>query len=171
LGTVLIVTADADEVVGFHLREGIFYRGKSSKANLFRFTQVPLELSELNFLLMGLPPVEIQGNWEGEIDSISRMLPGGGWEEVTFHRESRLPTGWKRSDPDGNVDLSAVFSDFSSTPSGPFPLKISVESNVQEQRLEIRYQDPEINASLPLSLFVQQKPSTAREIHLDSLGG
>jgi len=71
---------------------------------------------------------------------------------------------------DGKVVLRAAFSDFSSTPAGPFPLKITLEAPAQQRRLEIRYQEPEVNVDLPSSLFVQERPANAKEIPLESLG-
>ncbi|MFQ5848987.1 MAG: outer membrane lipoprotein carrier protein LolA [Candidatus Binatia bacterium] len=171
LGAILILTADGEEVVGFHPREGIFYRGRSSKENLVRYTQIPLELRDLTYLLMGLPPVEIGGSWEGGGDRVERRLPEGGSEVVTFDRTMGIPVRWDRSGPDEDLELTVVFSEFVSTPAGPFPLMISLESYAQERRLEIRYREPEVNVALPASLFVQQRPNHVREVPLESLGG
>ncbi|MFQ5903386.1 MAG: hypothetical protein ACE5JO_06820, partial [Candidatus Binatia bacterium] len=171
LGATLIVTVDADEVVGFHPREGLFYRGRSSKGNLLRYTQIPLEVGEVTNLLMGLPPVEIQGRWEREGNSIHRDMGGGEREVVAFHPTLGIPTEWERYGPDGEIDFSALFSDFFSTPAGLFPLKISLEAHAQQKSLEISYQEPEVNVALPFALFVQEKPENAREILLESLGG
>lgn len=172
LGTVLVLTVDGDEVVGFHPREGTFYRGRASKKNLARYIQIPLELRDLTSLLMGVPPVMIEGPWESEDLRIQRSLSRGGSEVVTFDPAMGIPIGWERVGSDGEVELSAVFSDFISTPVGPFPLMISLESyGSQEERFEIRYQEPEVNVALSASLFVQQKPSHVREFPLESLGG
>ncbi len=171
LGATLIVTVDGDEVVGFHPRERLFYRGKSSKENLLRYTRIPLELGEITGLLMGLPPVEIQGRWEREGDSIHRETGGGRREVVVFHPTLGIPTEWERYGPDEELEFSALFSDFFSTPAGPFPLNISLEVYPQERGFEIRYQEPEVNVALPFALFVQEKPRNAREIPLESLGG
>lgn len=171
LGAILIVTVDADEITGFHPREGLFYRGISSKENLFRYTKIPLELGELTSLLMGLPPVEVQGQWEEEENSIHRQIDGGRKETITFHPTLDIVTKWERFSVNGEIELRALFADFSSTPAGLFPLKISLEAHAQQRRLEIHYQDPELNVTLPFPLFVQEKPASAREIPLESLGG
>lgn len=170
-GAILIVTVDGDEVVGFHPREGLFYRGRSSRANIFRYTQIPLELGELTALLMGLPPVESQGRWQGNGNSIHRQVSGGRKETVGFHPTLAIPTKWERSSADGEVEFMALFSDFFSTPAGLFPLKISLEAYAQQRRLEILYQEPELNIALPFAVFLQERPSNAREILLESLGG
>jgi len=170
-GALLIVTANADKVAGFDAQENVFVHGRSSKENLARLTRIPLELREIAALLMGLPPVEIQGRWEGKQNSLRRELGGGRSELVTFDSKLGVPTKWERSGPGGGIELSAIFSDFFSTPSGLFPLKISLEAHAQQRRLEIRYQDPELNVDLPRAVFVQEKPVNARELPIESLGG
>ena len=170
-GVVLIVTANGDKVAGFDPRENVFVHGKSSKENLVRLTRIPLELGEIAALLMGLPPVEIQGRWEGGQNSLHRELDSGRTEVVTFHPKLGIPTKWERSGPDGGIEMSALFSDFFSTNAGLFPLKISLEDNVQQRRLEIRYQEPELNVALPATLFVQQRPANVKEIPMESIGG
>ena len=170
LGVVLLVTADGDEISGFHPREGLFFRGRSSKQNLLRYTQIPLELGELTSLLMGLPPFEARGLWEGNGSSIMREL-GGGWKEtISFHSTLEIPTDWRRTDPEGKVELKAQFADFSSS-AGYFPLKIFLEAPPQQKRLQIRYDEPDLNIELAPGLFVQEKPENAKEVPLESLGG
>ncbi|MCZ6906573.1 MAG: DUF4292 domain-containing protein [Deltaproteobacteria bacterium] len=172
LGAILVLTVDGDEVVGFYPREGTLYRGRASKKNLTRYIQIPLELRDLTSLLMGVPPVAIEGSWESEDLRIQRPLSRGGSEVVTFDPAMGIPIGWERVGSDGEVELRAVFSDFISTPVGPFPLRISLQFyGSQEERFEIRYQEPEVNVALSASLFVQQKPRHVREYPIDSLGG
>jgi hypothetical protein len=171
MGALLILTASADEITGFHTREGVFYRGKSSPENLYRFTQIPLGVEEVTAVLMGLPPAAGEGEWRNEGPAIRRDL-GGGWKEtVTFHPSQLSPIRWQRLSPDGKVEMSARFSEFIATPAGQFPLKIILESPAQQRRLEITYKEPELNVDLASALFIQQKPENAREVPLDSLGG
>jgi outer membrane biogenesis lipoprotein LolB len=171
LGALLILTASADEMVGFHTREGIFYRGKSSIENLYRYTQIPLGVGELTAVLMGLPPVAGEAEWKNDGPSIVRDLRAGWKEAITFHPSQLLPIRWQRLNPEGKVEMSARFSDFTDTPAGPFPLKIVLEAPTQQRRLEITYKEPELNVDLASALFVQQKPENAREVPLDSPGG
>jgi len=171
LGATLIVTADGNEVIGFHPREALFFRGRSSKENLLRYTQIPLELEEVTALLMGLPPVNLQSGWGAQGDSIYRDMGEGGRETIAFDPVLGVPVKWERSGRDGDIELSALFSDFFPTPAGPFPLKISLEAHPQEIRVEIHYQEPEVNVTLPFPLFVQERPGNARELPLESLGG
>ena len=172
LGAIFVMTANGNELVGYNAREGIFYRGRASKENLVRYTLIPLELRDLTSLLMGVPPVEIEGTWEGEDMRVRRSLSGGGSEVITFDPATGIPIGWERLGSDGELELSAVFSDFVSTPVGPFPLKISLKSySGQEERFEIRYQEPEVNVAIPASVFVQQRPDRVREVPLDPIGG
>ncbi len=171
LGAILIVTVDSDEITGFHTREGLFYRGRSSKENLFRYTHIPLALGEVTSLLMGLPPAEIPAQWQEGEDAIHWEVEGGGKEKILFHPTLGVPTGWERSDADGEIELRAVFSDFSPTPNGFFPLTIALEAPGRQKWLEIRYKEPELNVTLPFPLFVQERPASVRELPLESLGG
>lgn len=170
LGAILIVTVDADELAGFHPREALFFRGKSSRDNLLRYTQLPLEVSELSALLMGLPPVDLRGRWEAE----GRIIYQSGAERtdvVVFDPALGVPIQWQRSGASGAVEFSALFAEFSPTPSGLFPAKISLQDHLRERRVEIRYQQPELNIALTHGLFVQEKPVHAKEITIESLGG
>lgn len=171
LGAILIVTVDSHEIAGFHTREGLFYRGRSSKENLFRYTHIPLALGELTSLLMGLPPVEIPSQWQEGEGAIHWEVEGGGREKILFHPTLGVPTGWERSGADGEIEFKAVFSDFSPTANGFFPLTIALEDPVRQKWLEIRYKEPELNVTLPFPLFVQERPAAAREVPLESLGG
>ncbi len=170
LGAILIVTVNGDQIAGFHPREGVFIRGRSSKENLFRYTRIPLELEEVTRLLVGLPPVARASDWKTAGGSLYRDLDGQGKEIVTFDLERGLPVRWHRLGPDGSPELSAAFENFSSTPAGLFPLKIIFEAAGQQRNLEIVYEEPEINAALPSELFSQQKPANAKELPIEALG-
>lgn len=171
LGAILIVTVDRNQIVGFHPREGLFYRGSSSKENLLRYTQIPLELAEVTSLLLGLPPVEIRVPFQREKNELVFPLDGGSKDVVTFDSNRPVPKKWERLDTHGEVALSAEFDDYTETPAGLFPLKIVVDAHTQGKRLEIRYQEPELNVQLPIALFMQKKPANAKEIPLESIGG
>lgn len=171
LGSVLIVTVDGKEIVGFHPREGLFFRGQSSPENLLRYTQIPLELAEVTALLLGLPPVDAQAPWEKNGNALVWSYSGAGKDVVTFDGQAPLPSKWERFDYFGDIALSAEFSDYTETPAGFFPLKVSVEAHAKGKRLEIRYQEPELNVPIPVALFTQEKPANAKEVPLDAIGG
>jgi hypothetical protein len=167
LGAILVVTVNADQIAGFHPREGVFVRGKSSKENLFRYTRMPLELHEMTRLLLGLPPVTVSADWKIAGSSLYRDLNGQRKEVVAFDLTREIPIRWYRLGPDGSAELSAAFDNF--TP-GLFPAKIILEAATQQRSLEIAYQEPEVNVELPLSLFVQEKPPNAKEVPIEALG-
>lgn len=171
LVAVLVVTASDDELVGFHLQEGLFYRGRSSKENLLRYTQIPLELEEITSLLLGLPPVDRKGSWTARGNALIWERGEGKSDAVLFDPASGVPARWERLSAEKEIELAASFSDYLPTPAGPFPLTISLEAPAQQLRLQIHYQEPELNVSLPYDLFVQKRPDHAREVPLDSLGG
>jgi hypothetical protein len=171
LGAVLIVTVNDKEIIGHHPREGIFVRGPRTKENLLRYTQIPLELDEITALLLGLPPVDTRAPRRQEGPTLVFSPNGRKQDAVTFESQLPVPTKWERFNDAGAVELSARFLDYISTPAGSFPSKIQVEAQLQKRKLEIRYQEPEINASLPPEIFTQEKPAHAQELRLETLGG
>jgi hypothetical protein len=171
LGAVLIVTVNDREIIGHHPREGIFVRGPRTKENLLRYTQIPLELDEITALLLGLPPVDTRAPRRQEGPTLVFSPNGRKQDAVTFESQLPVPTKWERFNDAGAVELSARFLDYISTPAGSFPSKIQVEAQLQKRKLEIRYQQPEINASLPPEIFTQEKPAHAQELRLETLGG
>jgi hypothetical protein len=169
LGAVLIVTVNDKEIAGYHPREGVFVRGDRSRENLARYTQIPLELDEITKLLLGLPPVD--GAVSAQDGNTVEFSPKrGGKDVVTFASHLAAPTQWQRLSPSGKVEMSAEFADYSETATGFFPLKVVFETQTPKRRLEIRYQEPELNASLPANLFSQQKPANVKELPIEALG-
>ena len=171
VGALLVLTADGNEVAAYLPRDKVILRGKSTKANLLRFTHIPLELDELTSLLVGLPPVNLQGRWEGSGSSFERHFSWGGGEAVLFDGAEGWPVQWRRMGPDGKVELTADFSDYIETRAGPFPSKITLHHGPSQSYWEIVYREPDVNVETPPSLFVQRRPDSVRELPFESLGG
>jgi hypothetical protein len=171
LGAILIVTVNDKEIVGYHPREGLFLRGARTKRNLFRYTQIPLELEEITMLLVGLPPVDEKSAWRQEGSALVFSANERKKDLVAFESEEAVPTRWERFDDAGGVALSARFSDYKTTPHGLFPSRVFIEAPPQGRKLDIRFEEPELNAALPAELFFQQKPPHAQELPIESLGG
>jgi len=170
LGAVLIVTVNDREIIGFHPREGIFVRGSRNKENLFRYTQIPLELDEMTALLLGLPPVDTGAPVRQDGPALVFSPNGLKQDAVAFEAQTPVPTKWERFNDSGAVELSARFLDYVLTPAGPFPSRIQIEAQLQKRKLDIRYQQPEVNASLSPEIFTQEKPVHAEELRLETLG-
>jgi hypothetical protein len=170
LGAVLIVTVNDREIIGYHPREGIFVRGPLNKENLFRYTQIPLELDEMTSLLLGLPPVDTGAPVRQEGPALVFLPNGLKQDAVAFEAQAPVPTKWERFNDAGAVELSAQFLDYVLTPAGPFPSRIQIQAQLQKRKLDIRYQQPEVNASLPPEIFTQEKPAHAEELRLETLG-
>lgn len=170
LGAILIVTADEKEIIGYHPREGVLVRGQSSKANLLRYTQIPLELEEITALLAGLPPVDASGPWRQQGNSLLFSPNGSLKDAVSFDSPQPVPTKWQRFNGSGVLELTALFSDYIKTGAGLFPSKINVEAPLQGKKLEIRFQEPELNATIPAESFSQQKPPHVQEIPIELIG-
>ena len=46
-----------------------------------------------------------------------------------------------------------------------------MEAPLQKRKLELRYQEPEVNVTLSPDLFTQQKPGHVQELPIEALGG
>lgn len=170
LGAILIVTANDKEIVGYHPREGVFVRGPATKDNLQRYTQIPLELEEITLLLMGLPPVESSAPWQQEGNALIFSPNGRARDVVVFDHQQPVPSEWRRVNDSGEVELTARFSDYVPSPAGLFPTQIVFQSTTQKKKLEIRYKEPELNATVQSDLFDQQKPAHAQEVPIEAIG-
>jgi hypothetical protein len=170
LGAVLIVTVNDKEILGFHPREGAVVRGARSKENLRRYTQIPLELYEITALLAGLPPVDLNAPRRQNGNALILPSVNGKRDVVKFESDDAVPTGWERFDGDGAIELSARFTDYIQTAAGLFPAKIEVASARDGKRLELRYQEPEVNSALAPELFSQQIPANVKEYSIEALG-
>ena len=170
LGAILIVTANDKEIIGFHPREGVFVRGAPTKENLRRYTQIPLELKEITTLLSGLPPVDANATPTLEGNTLIFAQNGRKRDALTFDLQQPVPSKWERFNAEGKVELSAQFSNYVSTPAGLFPQRIVFEAPLQKKKVEIRYQEPEINGTIPAELFSQQKPANAQEVPIEAVG-
>ena len=170
LGAILIVTVNDKEIIGYQPREGVYVRGQCTEANLLRYTQIPLELNEITALLLGVPPVDIAAPWRQEGNSLIFTPPGQIKNRVSFETAQPVPTKWERFNSAGAIELSVTFADYVSTSAGLFPSTLLLDSPSKGTKLEIHYQEPELNASIPSDFFSQQKPPDAKELPIESLG-
>jgi hypothetical protein len=168
----MIVTVNDNEILGYLPREDAFLRGQPSKENLRRLTKIPLllEVQEITALLLGLPPVNTGATPQQDGNSLSFPAADGGEDIVAFETNDAVPTRWERRNG-GEAEITVKFSDYAETSAGLFASKISIESATPKRRLEIRYQEPELNATLPAEIFSQQKPANVKELPIEALGG
>jgi outer membrane biogenesis lipoprotein LolB len=171
LGAIMIVTVNDRAILGYLPREGVFLSGQRSKENLRRLTKIPLplEVEEITALLLGLPPVNTKAAPQQDGNSVSFPAADGSRDIVAFETSDPVPTRWERHNQSGESELSVKFSDYATTPAGLFPSRITIESVTQKKRLEIVYQEPELNANLPAEQFVQQKPANVKELPIEAL--
>ena len=170
LGAILIFTATDKEVIGYHPREGVYVRGAPTKDNLRRYTQIPLELEEITRLLTGLPPVDPAASWKQQGNTLVLASTAAGRDVLTFASHEPVPSQWERFNEAGHLELSAQFQDYTSTPAVMFPLSLALEAPGQKRKLNIRYQEPEINAQIPPEQFSQQIPAHAKEVAIEAVG-
>jgi hypothetical protein len=171
LGVAAIVTVNAREIIGYHIREGIMVRGETSKANLLRYTQIPLGLEDITAALLGLPPVDANSQWRQEGNALIFSREGQKTDMVAFELEQPVPTRWERFNDAGAVEIRVSFADYIPTPPGLFPTRVIMEAPLQKRKLELRYQEPEVNVTLSPDLFTQQKPGHVQELPIEALGG
>jgi hypothetical protein len=171
LGAVMIVTVNASEIIGYHVREGVMARGRTSKENLLRYTQIALEPDEITALLLGLPPVDLSAPWRQEGTALVFSPKGQKTDVLAFESQQPVPTRWQRLNSAGVVELTVSFAGYTALPAGLFPSRLTVEAPLQKRKLEIRYQEPEINVALPADVFTQQKPGHVQELPIEALGG
>lgn len=171
LGAILIFTATDQEVIGYHPREGVYVRGRPTKENLRRYTQIPLELEEITKLLTGLPPVDPAASWQQNGNTLSSSSNGRARDVLTFASHEPVPTKWERFNDEGNLELSAQFQDYTATVAGLFPLHLALEAPAQKRKLHIRYKEPELNADIPPEQFTQQIPGHVKEVPIEAVGG
>ena len=170
LGAILIVTVNEREMIAYQPREAVLLRGPKSKENLLRYTQIPLEVSEITALLMGLTPVDTSAPWTQEGHALIFSSNGRKQDRVAFESQLPVPTQWERFNRAGEVELVARFSDYIQTPAGSFPSLIQIEAPLQTKRLEIRIEEPEFNGSTPAELFTQPIPANVKEYRIEAIG-
>jgi hypothetical protein len=171
VGTVMVVTVNDNEIIGYYVREGIMVRGPTSRENLLRTTQMPLELHEITAVLLGVPPVDSNGRWEQRGNTLLFAGADGMSDAVSFEAQQPVPTRWQRANAAGEVEISVLFADYISTPAGSFPGRLIMEAPLQKRKLDIRYQEPEINPALKAEQFSQQKPAHVKELPIEAVGG
>ena len=93
-------------------------RGDRTKANLSRYTQIPLDLEEITMLLIGLPPVDPKGPVEQDGNTLIFSSKDGKRDVVAFESQQPVPTKWERLNASSSVELSAEFSDYIETTAG-----------------------------------------------------
>jgi hypothetical protein len=170
LGAILIVTANDREMIGYYPREGVMVRGRASKENLLRYTQIPLELDEITALLAGLPPVAPSAPYRQEGNVLTFSPNGIKRDTLTFASKDAVPTKWERFNGNGAVEIMAQFADYIATPAGLFPSRIYVEAPAQNRKLDIRFQEPELNGAIPAESFSQTTPPHVQEIPIEAIG-
>jgi hypothetical protein len=171
VGTVMVVTVNDNEIIGHYVREGIMVRGPTSRENLVRMTQIALELHEITAVLLGVPPVALKDRWEQRGNTLVFAGAEGTSDAVSFEAEQPVPTRWQRTNAAGEIEMNVAFTDYISTPAGLFPGRLIMEAPLQKRKLDIRYQEPEVNGVLPAERFTQEKPGHVKELPMEAVGG
>lgn len=176
-GVALQIASDGARLCAYHRGDRTFYRGRATAANLSRFTRLDLELDDVVDLLIGLPP---HREWRGK-PSMTFERPEGTWRVETSLRHGELLTVW--FDPDsllpvrareatsaGAVRYTASYGQYDTISGVVIPTWVRFEVPEQQARIDLRYSDVSLNASLGAGLFSFDAPSGSKIVDLDAIG-
>jgi outer membrane lipoprotein-sorting protein len=86
---------------------------------------------------------------------------------VTWFTDTLEPARYEQHDEQGTVLIRATFADFAEVATLRVPTRLDLDLPSSQQRLEIAFREPELNPSLPDSLFALATPSGSRVVDLD----
>lgn len=168
-GALFVLTANNGTLAAWERSSSTVYRGRASAANLARYVQVDLPVATAVELLLGTPPLEIDGTAVvSDDDGLIKV-----WQE----RQARIQVGWfnaaleplryEEQTGDGHVALRVSFDAYTRVGGLQVPSRLRVELPDEERRVEIALSETEINPELPPAVFVLQTPAGSQDVALD----
>lgn len=169
-GIAFALTAADGELAAYIREQNRVFRGAATPENLGRYTSLDLQVSDVvDVVLGGAPPRKVESASVFVETATGRLRlrqeTGQGAQVVLFAGDTRLPLAIEELDDDGTLLWRASFADYRGAPS-PVATRIGLELPAAEQTVEIVLDDPEVNPSLPASLFSLPTPSGAQEVDL-----
>jgi outer membrane lipoprotein-sorting protein len=168
-GVAFVLTTDAGLLAAYARDEATFYHGAATAENLSRYTQVGMPVDVAVDLILGTPPFSDGGSgvvsWENGQVKLSQKV--GRRVHVTWFTGTLEPARYEQRDEKGTVLIRATFADFAEIAALRVPTRLSLDLPSSRQRLEIAFRDPELNPSLPDSLFALATPSGSTVVDLD----
>jgi outer membrane lipoprotein-sorting protein len=176
-GVAMQIASDGSRLCAYHRGDRTFYRGRATAANLSRFTRLDLELADVVDLLIGLPPHREwrgtpsiafdrpQGNWR-----VETALGDGGSLTVWFDPDSLLPVRATETSAAGAVRYIAKYGNYGLVSGVPMPAAVRFEVPAQEAKIDLRYSDVSLNATLSAGLFSFEAPDGSKIVDLDTIG-
>jgi outer membrane lipoprotein-sorting protein len=134
------------------------YAMYANRQNMKRMAKLDMQPAELMRMLSGLPPTQT-GAWlfqEQRLFSPDRrgeIIFDGSGRAVSEYRHYRSPGG-------GAVKTRVNFSDYRSVGSVNFPHRIQLETKGSGGKVQLAYDEIEINPSLDASTFTIQVPAS-----------
>ncbi len=169
----LLVT-DSSRLQALFINEGRLYEGVASAYNLSRFLPVPLPPEEIVSLLLGktslidCDPVVLELQQEKDLYILKLSSRTGErlqrlWINPVNFRTVRSETTY----PGDTTLLIAEFDDFKELNGEWFPASISIRIPAEAIDVKVKYQSPELNPVLDLSLFSITPPPGITLVELD----
>lgn len=144
-----------------------FHRGLASREDLGKYLSVPLGAEEVISLMSGVIPVETEAEYVMRWDrKKNRLILKGMRGELTVSPETKdyLPLRYIAFDVDGGKDFQVDFADYQDFKKLRFPSTLTMHFRNPRLRIEIHYQDLELNPKLDAKVFKLDIPNDAISI-------
>jgi hypothetical protein len=167
---VAFVLATADGALTAYARnEAAFYRGAATAANLSRYTQVDLPADVAVDILLSTPPFADSGSGfvSREDGRLKLWQEVGRRVHVTWFTDMLEPARYEQRDEQGNVLIRADFDDFAEVERVRLPTHLGLDLPASQQRIDIALREPEVNPTLPDSIFALAIPAGSTVVDLD----
>jgi len=168
-GTAFVLTAIHGTLAAYVPGEHTVYRGAASPENLARYAGVDLSVATVVDLLLGTPPLLVDGlivaSEEGDEFELWQSVD----DEVFVSWFSPLmdPVRYESRDNEGYVLVRATFGDFTRVQGIRLATHLTVEIPPSSRRVEMELREPEVNPDLPDRLFALQTPPGTTEVDID----
>ncbi|MGH7789736.1 MAG: LolA family protein, partial [Candidatus Binatia bacterium] len=168
-GALFVLTAANGTLAAWERSSSTVYRGRATADNLARYAQVDLPVATAVDLLLGTPPIAIDGTAVvSEDDGLTKL-----WQEhqalvqVAWFNGALEPLRYEEQTEDGRVALRVTFDAYTNVGGRRVPSRLRVELPEAERRVEIALSETEINPELPPAVFVLQTPPGSQDVALD----
>jgi hypothetical protein len=170
-GAVFALASADGELAAWVREENRVYRGDASPENLYRWAGLDLEVRDAVDLLLGGPPERefVAASVHPESATgrlrLRRETPDGA-QIVALAADTLLPVEIEERSDDGTLLWRATLSSYRVVSDVILATRVAVEIPAAAQSIDITLSDPEINPTLPATIFTLPTPAGAREVRL-----
>ncbi|GIW41574.1 MAG: hypothetical protein KatS3mg076_2151 [Candidatus Binatia bacterium] len=171
-GTPFVLVTSGGRLAAYVAEERRVYRGVADARTLYPYLFVELPPRDAVDLLLGCPPWREGGHASLFYDPTGgewrlwRPTGGGTAQVVLFSRAPHRTIGVEEHDREGLL-WRARFSGHVRVGGVEFPREISLEVPREGSRVEIEFQEPELNVSLDPLVFELRTPSGAEDVWIE----